>query len=250
MIVTLRHKRKDPWSGITKYKNCYDWIGPFLTRSGNAHTGLTSEDAARLEPLLNFTPGMLAPYSKYWDTFAVKITNNELILDTERPWDELQYLFLRNHKKVSNGMSDLKAGADYVLIDKEYEAEISNKQARIKREAIREFDKMSMEDMRKCLRIMGYKSDSMSNELIESKTFEIVEKDPSKFMTKWVNNKSKNTEFIIEAAIAKNIIRKSRNLYMYGTETIGSSLDDTISYLDNKSNQELKLAIMAELESK
>ena len=104
--------------------------------------------------------------------------------------------------------------------------------------------------MRKFLRIIGHKSDSMSNELVESKTFEIVEKDPSKFIAKWVNNKSKNTEFIIEAAIAKNIIRKSRNLYMYGTETIGSSLDDTISYLDNKSNQELKLAIMAELESK
>ena len=29
-------------------------------------------------------------------------------------------------------------------------------------------------------------------------------------------------------------MRKSRNVYYYGTEIIGSSMEDTIAYLDNK----------------
>lgn len=250
MIVTLKHKRKDPWSGVTKYKHCFEYLGPMLTRSGNAHTGLSTEDAERLEVALNFAPGTLAPYSKYWETFAVKVTNNELILDTDKPWDELQYLFLRNYKKVANGVNDLKPTADYILINKEYEAQESNKTARRKREAIKEFEKLSMEDMRKVLRILGYKSDTMSNELVESKLFESIEKDPDRFFSRWVNNPNRSTEFLIEAAIAKNIIRKSRNMYYYGTEVLGNSLEDTISNLNNKANQDLKMTITNEVESK
>lgn len=250
MEVVIRHKRRDPWSGVTKYKNCFDYIGPLLTRSGNVHTGLSEEDANRLEIALNFPKGQLAPYSAYWKTFAVKISNNELILDTFRPWDELQYLFLKNHKKVANGLGDSKPGADYVMINKDSEAQEANKIAKRKRDAIKEFDKLSLEDMRKALRIFGFKADTMSNELVENKLFEIVEKDPEAFFSKWVNNKTKNTEFIIHAAIAKNIMRKSRNVYYYGTEIIGNSLEDTIGYLDNKSNQDLRMAIMNEIESK
>ncbi len=250
MEVILRHKRRDPWANVTKYKSCFDYIGPLLTRSGNVHTGLTDEEAERLEEALSFPKGQLAPYSSYWKTFAVKISNNELLLDVSRPWDELQYLFLKNHKKVANGLSDMKPGTDYVLINRDSEAKEANKIAKRKRDAVREFDKLSLEDMRKALRIYGFKADTMSNELIENKLFEIVEKDPESFFSKWVNNKTKATEYLIQAAIAKNIMRKSRNVYYYGTEIIGNSLDDTIAYLDNKNNQDLKMAITNELESK
>ena len=174
-----------------------------LTRSGNAHTGLTKEDESRLEKALNFQEGQLAAYSQFWKTFAVKITNNELILNTDRPWDELQYLFLKNHKLVANGIADIKAGAHYVLINKDADAKEANRASRRRREALREFDKLSLEDMRKALRIYGYKADTMSAELVESKLFELIEKDPEAFFMKWVNNKNKDTEFIIHAGIAK-----------------------------------------------
>lgn len=251
MEILLKHKRKDSWSGVTKYgATTYDYIAPLLTRSGNRHTGLTDEDARRLEGLLGLDKDVLAPWSKYWITFAVKLSNKELVLDTDRPWDELQYLFLSNHKRVANGIADTKPTADYVLINKDAEAKEANISSRKRREAAREFDKLSLDDMRKCLRILGYKPDSMSSELIENKLFEIIDKEPEQFMTKWVNNKNKNSEYMVQQAISKNIIRKSRNVYYYGTETIGSSLEDTISYLDNQSNKELKMAILNELESK
>ena len=250
MLVVLKHKRKDAWAGIIKYKSCFDYIVPALTRSGNRHTGLTQEDAVRFEKLLAFSEGTLAPSSPYWITFAIKITKKELVLDTSIPLDEMQYLFLKNHHRVANGLNDIKAGADYVLIDKDADAQEANRLNKRKREAIKEFDKMSLEDMRKCLRLFGYKADTMSAELVEQKLFENVENQPEKFFSKWVNNKTKNTEFLIEAAIAKNVIRKNKNAYLYGTDIIGTSIDDAISYLDDKKNQDLKMTISNETENK
>lgn len=53
------------------------------------------------------------------------------------------------------------------MINKDSEAEEQNKFNKVKREAYREMDKMSTEEMRKCLRLYGMKSDSMSNEVAE-----------------------------------------------------------------------------------
>ena len=250
MEVILRFKAKDPWAGITKYKNCSDDISPYWTRSGNFYTGLDEKEAADLEKKIGYAPGILSPTSRFWTTFSVKLTARELILHTENPFDELQYLFLKKHRRVANGLANVKPSNDYILINKESEAEEANRLNKVKRQAIIEFNKMSLEDMRKALRLYGYKGETMSSELVESKLFELVEKDPNRFFMIWVNNKSRNTQFLIEAAIAKNIIRKSRNIYYYGTDVIGNSLEDAVSHLDDKNNQDLKLTILQETESK
>jgi hypothetical protein len=63
-------------------------------------------------------------------------------------------------------------------------------------------------------------------------------------LMKWVNNPNKEINFVIEEAIAKNIIRKNRAQYYFGTDLIGNGLEDVIAYLKDKKNQEIKLAIM------
>nr|DAX21779.1 MAG TPA: RECA-STRANDED DNA BINDING DOMAIN, RIKEN [Caudoviricetes sp.] len=111
-------------------------------------------------------------------------------------------------------------------------------------------DKMSIEDMRKCLRLYGIKSDTLSNEMVEAKLSEQIEAAPDKFIMKWVENPNKEITFVIEEAIAKNIIRKNRTQYFFGTDLIGNGIDDVIAYLNNKKNQDIKLAIMGEIKSK
>lgn len=250
MLVTLKYKRKDPWSGLSKYKNCFDYLPAFRTRNGNFHTGLTKEDESRFEKEFGYEEGTLSVNSAFWDTFAVKIGPIDTILDLDIPRDEFTYLFLKSNKKVANGLNDTKPGTDYVLINQEKEAVEVNKINKKRRDAIKEFDKMSMEDMRKALRILGYRPESMSNELVESKMFENVERDPDRFFAKWVDNKSRNTEYLIDAAVAKNIIRKNKSLYYYGSDIIGNSTDETIMFLDDKRNQDIKMAIMSEVEVK
>ena len=250
MEVIVRIMKVNPWTGLTKWPTTYDYVGPYWTRNGNIYTGLSTADARRLEKASGKQEGELNPDSEFWDTFAVKIGKKDVILDTDRPLDELQYLFLKGHKRVADGLSNMNPSKDYVLINKDAEAEQTNRINKAKREAYRELDKMSIEDMRKCLRLYGMKSDTMSNELVEAKLSEQVETSPEKFMLKWVNNPNKEINFVIEEAIAKNIIRKSRTQYFFGTDLIGNGIDDVIAFLQDKKNQDIKLAILNEIKSK
>ena len=104
--------------------------------------------------------------------------------------------------------------------------------------------------MRKCLRLYGHKSDTLDNEIVEQKLGELVDNDPVKFLLKWVENDSKETEFLISDGIAKNVVRKNKNIYKYGTETIGHNLEEAVDFLDNIENQDIRLAIINEIKVK
>ena len=250
MEVIVRIIKLNPWTGITKWDGCYDYISAYMTRTGNIHTGLTKEDEGRFEKALGYDEGVLSQDSSFWDTFVIKLGKKELILNTNVPEDEMKYLFLKNHKRVADGFSNITPATDYVLINKDAEAEQTNRLNKIKRDAYRELDKLSIENMRQFLRISGIKSDTMSNELVEAKSAELIEKNPQKFIDLWVNNTNKDVQYIIEEAISKGVLKKNRTTYYYGTDIIGNSIDDAISYLKEKKNQDIKLAIMSQIKIK
>ena len=158
--------------------------------------------------------------------------------------------FLSGHKRVATSLDKFTAGKDYLLINREAEAIEQNKLNKLRRDAIKAFDKLTLDEMRKCLRLFGVRADNLSNELVESTLFNLVDKQPKKFFEKWIDNTKKDTEFLIEEAIAKGIIRKDRTQYYYGSELMADSLQDCIAYLDSKKNQDLKLSIMNQVENK
>ncbi len=250
MVVELKIKKKNPWAGLIKYKSCFDYIAPYFTRSGSIYTGLTPEEERRFEKELGYTEGTLSKESDFWKTFVVKVGARGLLLDDQYPRQEMIIKFLSNHKRVATSLNKLDAGKDYLLINRQAEAIEQNRINKLRRDAIKEFDKLSLDQMRKCLRILGIKSDNLSNELVESTLFNMVDKNPKSFFNKWVNNKQKETEFLLEDAIAKGIIRKDRTQYYYGSELIADSQQDAISYLDAKKNQDLKLSIMNQISNK
>lgn len=250
MVVELKIKRKNPWAGLIKYKSCFDYISPYFTRSGSIYTGLTPEDEKYFEKALGYEEGHLSKTSDFWKTFCVKIGSRTMLLDDSIPRQAMIIKFLSNHKRVSTSLDKLDAAKDYLLINREAEAVEKNKINKLRRDAIKEFDKLSLEQMRKCLRLFGIKADTMSNELVESAMFNIVDKEPKRFFSKWVNNKTKETEFILEDAIAKGVIRKDKTQYFYGSNMFATSLEEAVAYLDSKKNQDLKLSIITETNNK
>lgn len=250
MVVELKLRKKNPWAGLVKYKNCFDYIAPYFTRSGSIYTGLTPEDEAKFEKALGYAEGTLAKTSPFWQTFTVKIGAKNMILDDSFPRQEMIIKFLTGHKRVATSLDKLTAGKDYLLINREAEAVEQNRINKLRRDAIKQFDKLTLDEMRKCLRLFGVKSDTMSNELVESTLFNLIDKQPKRFFDKWINNKTKETEFLIEEAIAKGIIRKDRTQYYYGSEMLADSLTDCVAYLDAKKNQDLKLSIINQIENK
>jgi len=238
---------KDAWSGISKYRNCHEDLASYFTRSGRLYTGLTDGDAERLGKKLDLE---LSPNSDFWKTFFIRTSGKDIHLETEDPMDELKYLFLKSHKRVKESMFEHKATANFALINETEEARKANVHNKSKRQAIRELDKMSTEDMRKALRIYGKRGESLSGEMVENTLFEIVEGNPQGFLDRWVNNQSRETQYLIERAVAENIIRRNKRQYTYGTEVIGHGLEDAIIYLEQPKNQELRLTIISEIKAK
>ena len=250
MVVELKIKKKNPWIGLVKYRNCFDYIAPYFTRSGSIYTGLTPEDEKYFEKALGYEEGHLSKTSDFWTTFSVKIGARTLLLDDSIPREAMIIKFLSGHKRVATSLDKLDAGKDYLLINREAEAIEQNKQNKLRRDAIKEFDKLSLEEMRQCLRLFGMSADRMSNELVESTLFGLIDKQPKKFFDKWVNNKTKETEYLIEQAISKGVIRREKTNYFYGTDMFATSLPEAVAYLENKKNQDLKLSIINETENK
>lgn len=250
MVVELKIKKKNPWAGLLKYKGCFDYIAPYWTRSGMRYTGLTPEDEAYFEKALGYEKGTLARTSDFWINFCVKIGTKTVILDDSIPRQAMIIKFLSGHKRVATSLEKFTAGKDYLLINRQAEAVETNKLNKMRRDAIKEFDKLSLDQMRKCLRLFGVNAERLSNELVESSLFAIVDKQPKKFFDLWVDNKSKETQFILEEAIAKGVIRKEKTQYYYGTELFADSLTEAIAYLDAKKNQDLRLSIITQMENK
>ena len=85
MVVELKIRKKNPWAGLLKYKQCFDYIAPYFTRSGSIYTGLTPDDEKKYEKELGFSEGTLAKTSDFWKTFCVKVGAKSLILDDQFP---------------------------------------------------------------------------------------------------------------------------------------------------------------------
>lgn len=251
MIARLTFKGKDPWSGFSVYQDCKHTIGSYIMRSGVRYTGLNGaehdEERQRLEKILGVD---LTPHSSFWDEFAIFLGDKDIILDTDIAEQELKYKFLKNHKRVAFGLNDRKPGTNYVLLQAEEEAKEKNSKSRIKRRAIQEFDRLTPNEIRKALRLFGYNSTNITNEVAEDNLYTLVEENPQRFLTIWVDNKSKDTQFLIEEACAKGILRKQQGTYKYGSDVLGYNLEQTIDHLDNPANTDLKVTILAQLEGK
>ena len=249
MEVKLKHLRTNEWSGQTRYPNCFDALRPYFTRSGRIYTGLTKEDEDRLSETLGED---LRPSSDFWTTFHIRVGSETIVLRPEDdPMDELKYLFLKGgHKRVAKSINDRKPTANYYLSIAEEEAKVSNDYSRLKRKAYKEFDKMSAEEIKKCLRIYGIKADNVGDSVAEDRLVNLLEQNPARFFEKWVDNKHRMTEYLIKDAIAKGVVKKNKNIHSYGTTTLGNTLEDAIAYLDSPTNSDIKSAIINDTNNK
>lgn len=247
MKVTLRPLFKDTWSGIGKYRNCHEDLTPYWTRSGRIYTGLTTKDEVRLMALTGLD---LVVGSDFWKNFFIRTGTKDYFLDTEDPTDEIKYLFLKGHRRVKNSLDEKKASANYVLLNKEEEAIRSNSINKLKRHAFKAFDQLSPTEIRKVLRLFGENADELNTEVAEQRLFDLVEANPERFLQRWVNNDARETEVLLERAMARNIIRKSGAMYKYGSDVIGRLKEEAIDFLDNPKNQDIKRTILIELDAK
>ncbi|GHT72067.1 hypothetical protein AGMMS50239_41420 [Bacteroidia bacterium] len=228
MIYSLEAIKYHPWSKVTgQYDRTYVGLSPWISRTGLVTTGIPAKKLRELEEKLGYRTGTLEPHGagelSFLSTYQIKLMSGKLRIDTSTPEGELQYEFLIHHPHVAKDLQSVTPKHSFVLKNEDAEAKVKNVKNQQKIKAIDAYKKMTIEEMKRALRIMGRKSDSMSNDLVQSTLYTIIDETPQEFMTKWVENDLRDYEFAIESAVSAGVIIKNRSNYKYGTDSLALS---------------------------
>ncbi len=248
-IVKIKPIKKTTWSGFIRYKNTKDHISPYYNQWGSLETGLDKEDEERLGKLLKRD---LSPQSPFWNDYSVIMTDKDKELNILLPEQEVAYKLLLIHKRVCNSETERAKWpyADYILYNEETEAQVKNEAYSVKRKAVTAFNALSTDQMKDILKLYpGFvnSTESVSLSIVEAKLFELMEKDPTKFL-ELVNDKKLDMKIFLKDLVANKILRKNKTSFYYGEDFLGHDEETTITYLDDPEHQSLKIDFKQQLE--
>ena len=247
--IFIRSLKGHHWSGFHRYPKCKDTVIAALSKGGYA-TGLTEKEERDLEKKLRLNEGELNRYSSYWEDYSVILTDRELVLNLENPKDFIDYKVLMESKRVANSINEkhLWPKAEYVIYDAEEDAIKDNIAVKAKRKAYKKFNNLSLSRMREVLKLMGRRSDNVSEAIVENTLSEIVESDPKKFLD-IVEHKDFDTKVLLQTLIDENIVRRRKGIHYYGDIQLGYDEDAAVAFLNNAENQEMVMVLKSKLEA-
>jgi len=256
-IITLKQYRTNGWlpeghDGEYRYTHCFEEIVLLADSSGYHVTGLTPVTEAEFEQLLKLKPGTLSRYNKdYWGTFRIKIPKNGLTLHLNNPKDLLIYTILLEHQQVANSEVEKSDSpfAQYVLTSTLQEAKVVAKKVNLKKEAYKLFSAMSTTDMEGFLKVYGKKpGKNATSDWLESEIGKIIELNPQDFIN-IAKDSSLKIKIFIADCIDKGALKKIGSKYaLTGGDVIAYSIEEAITYLTDKANQEVYINLKSKLD--
>jgi hypothetical protein len=250
-IILKPIERETGWAGVTRFARTQDSIAPYFNANGSGVVnGLSKEDQKRLEEEMKMTLGELAPGSKYWTEYRIVMTDRAIEIDTETPKGELDYLFLKAHKRVANSVNELQDWplADYVIYDLEQDAKKENVKTKVVKNAYLKFSKMTTTEMKDVLSLMGKRVNDVSSEFLENELSKVIQDSPADFLA-IVEDKHLKTRVFIEDLVRVKALRKVGSHYIFGDDPIGHDMESTIIYLEDPKNQGVKMTLTNKLTS-
>lgn len=256
MIIKLMRLERKNWAGKAKYDGSTDSIGAFITRPhGLPHTGLTDEDAARLEKTLRMAEGELSPRSDFWTNYSVTIgANEELELDTSEAEDELIYLFLRNHMLVADGYANKRKNqfVQFVLFNPEEKAKEENAKTDNVAHAYSLFYNMSYLEMLDALESTGRKIQSTHPEMVKQQLNTMVTANPDAFVN-MLSDKNYQVKLFILKCVSNAVVMKTKNnvdtaLFYYGQQFLGTGINEVVNKLQTNDAQGIYIGMKRELD--
>lgn len=248
-VVTIKPIKRPTWNGFMRFKNTKDSLSPMHDYTGTIVTGLTKEEQDRLGVVLQKD---LSPASTFWYEYRVIMIDKDKVLNLENPEHELAYLFLKGDKRVANSQEEYDKGefpyARYVIYDEEKAAVEKNKEFTVKRKATTEFNKLSIDQMIDILKLYpGYINlTSVKPDVVESTLFELLEKDPAKFLN-LSGDKKLDMKVFLKNLVNEKILRKNRTAFYYGEDILGHDEESAITFLEDPKHQSLKIEFAEQL---
>lgn len=252
MPVTVKLVNNNRWAGLIKYPERYYDICPYMKKNRTLYTGFDESDEKDRAELKKFEKSLhteLNNASEFWETFFIRLTADDLILDPgEYDYDALRLRWLRNHKDAQLSPRKPKANAIFIIVDEVEEAKATNDRSRIKTQAFSELNKMTTDEKRDCLRLYGYNYDNVSNEVVEARMFELVDDNAARYVRTWVDDTIKYTKVLVERALSKGVLTKKGKSIYFGGTPLGSNVEEAALELEKDTNVATKAGVKKGLE--
>jgi hypothetical protein len=225
--------------------------------------GLDTEDSHKYLPEIIGLPATHETFPAeekiFWANMKVKVPFEgvELDITTDEEGhpanvlDYITYKWCTRHIHVADKKENMNTSHRFYIYDPNKDLVDKNNMIKIKKEADKEFIKVSgdVDKMRRILRVFGTNQPENLSELeVENMLYEIKDKQAPKFL-KIVLDKNLDLRSEVEEMVSMGVIRKIGNQHIYGEETIGENITDTIIYFKNKKNSGQINAMRAQLKS-
>lgn len=246
--------------GEYKFTHCETWLVPHKNaQTGQRQTGLNEDQERDLEKRLRMPVGTLSKYNEdYWANYKIKVQKEGRIFSLDNPKDELDVLVLRANKFVSNSQQEVldSPTAMFYLSSVEKEAEVNNASEKNERMAIKKFGQLSATEMTDVLNVYSLLTGRSGKlkitkdtavDLIETTLYNKVKEDPTEFL-RIIEDPQFKTRVLIDRLVSSKVLMRSGAKYVvYGGDTIGATLQDTIDYLEDPYNQEVLISLKSKL---
>ena len=210
---------------------------------------------------MSFNPGDLSPFKEtnnFWDKTKFRYGKDEKTLDLGNPRDYIEYkVLIANRDKVAPSYAERGNKKTYRFMIVSEDSVINERRSLSdkKKSAYKLFAKMD-EDRQKMLdflTVYGKRVDPNSKiDFLVTEIDKIVENDLDGFL-KVAEDKNLQLKLLIEKAVEYGIINKDgRKYFLNGGDPLAapgksSTIENVVEYLEDKSNQDIKLHIQAQV---
>ncbi len=223
-------------------------------RIKNPVDGWTKEEIAGFEEELGVLPGYLKSEDFLYN-YKVAVPQKGKWLMMSEPKHQLEYMVLALQANVAKDSTELPSvskssnEAVFLMTNTQDEAKLKNSKSQNKIKAFREFTKMGPEEKRDVLIFLGRNAYTMSQEIIENHVIEELEKDPKKFLDIIESDNFKDVIFV-NKCVFHGVLEQKGKAYSHGGAIIATSMETAIHFLNEGTNQTLRLSILNELQQK
>tara|TARA_B100001057_G_scaffold450_2_gene446 strand:+ start:265 stop:1068 length:804 start_codon:yes stop_codon:yes gene_type:complete len=198
---------------------------------------------------------------EFWANMYVKVPFEGTELDVtvddggnpNNAMDYLTYKWCQKHRQValSKDEMDKDTQKKFYIYDPQKDLLKRNAKVKVNKEADKEFIKMTgdVAKMRRLIRLLTKTNpDTMSDLEVENKLYELKTNGAAKFL-KFALDKDLDLKAEIEEMVEKGVLRRIGNQVIFGDETLGETIADTIVYFKNKKNSGAINAIRAQFKT-
>ena len=165
--------------------------------------------------------------------------------------DYLKYKFALKHPHVALTKEEMDKDFNkrFYIQDLSREDKVKNTQIQFKKDADKEFIKLSSnpKNMKRVLRLLSSSNpDRMTDEQVENALYEIKNSKTKKFL-KIAQDKNLELKAEIEEMVTASVLRKIGNQIIFIDEVLGDTLDDAVVFLKDKKNSGTLTILRAKL---